>query len=455
MSEEPTGGTATTITSSPVVTVVTLNMEKTGSESAIGATDTFTYYINYSNNSQNTASGVTIWDTIPSGLGIISSSLAPVATSVVSAGTFAYWYLTSVAGNNTGGSITITTLASSELPAIALSLTNTAFATSSDMQALGVTLQSNTYIEDVKYVALTARLDSYPNPTPIIPGQSLTVDLVVQNTGYETSATNVSPSAITGSNMGDLYYNSGPTPTAYPSLAPGGTDIFTWIYTAAYAGTVIFSCSAMANEVDTNATLIRTANSGAFTFIIVNPTPTSTITPTWTPTSTTTFTATPSSTFTNTGTFTVTTTPTYTSTSTSTFTESSTPTYTNTINPANQVSATATSTLMPITISPVVTNTPTPNLNMTLSKNYVNPDKGEKLLINVKTQANAQVKIKVYNLTGEVVRSGLDLTAPANGWNQIEWDVRNGDGKIVGEGLYFVYIEAGTDKKLLKVYVIK
>lgn len=92
---------------------------------------------------------------------------------------------------------------------------------------------------------------------------------------------------------------------------------------------------------------------------------------------------------------------------------------------------------------------------MTLSKNYLNPNKGETLLINVKAAANVNVKVKVYNLTGEIIRRNMDFTTTADGWNQVEWDIKNDDGKIVGQGLYFVYIEAGTDKKLLKVYIVK
>lgn len=76
-------------------------------------------------------------------------------------------------------------------------------------------------------------------------------------------------------------------------------------------------------------------------------------------------------------------------------------------------------------------------------------------MINVKAAANVNVKIKVYNLTGEVVRKNMDFTTSLDGWNQVEWDAKNDDGKIVGEGLYFIYIEAAGSKKILKVFVVK
>lgn len=519
ISEAPAGTTNTALTASPIVTVVLLGMSKTASENPMEAGDTFTYTINYSNASGNPANSVYIWDTIPYELTFLNSSPGPYATtSTTSSGTFAYWYIGSV-NSNANGSISIVTLVSPTAINMAFSITNTAFATSQDIQFAGVTLRSNPCITNVKGVTLTARIDGYPNPA--LPGQVITMNLIVNNTGYQVNATNVVPGGMGDSNSSLVTINSGPTPAYIPTLTAGSSYNFTWVFTTNSVGTVVFTDNASASEVDTNGTYTRTSNTYAFTFVIANATPTPTITRTQTPSPT--FTATPSPTLvisrtytgTNTPTFTPTFTPTpsftatpsltlvitdtftmtqtntptlivtyidtgtNTPTMTPTLTESPTLTSTCTEVPSSTDTAiametfvlTATSTLTnqgtgntatatPVVtatcvVSPVVTNTPTPNLNMTLSKNYVNPDKGEKLQINLKTQANVQVKIKVYNLTGEVVRNDLGFTASADGWNQVQWDVKNGDGKIAGEGLYFVYIEAGADKKLLKVYVIK
>jgi len=209
---------------------------------------------------------------------------------------------------------------------------------------------------------------------------------------------------------------------------------------------------------------------------IATATLTYTVTPTNTPTYTITGTSSATPTFTLTGTMTSSITPTYTPTNTQTNTQTGTPTntptytssvtytttFTQTFTQTSTITVTESATISPTasitatyTISPTYTNTPGPDSNMVLSKNYVNPDKGEKLEISLKTAANVNVKIKVYNLTGEMVRSSLDFTTTADGWNQTEWDVKNDDGKTVGEGLYFVYIQAGGSKKLLKVFVIK
>jgi len=499
VTEAPSGSNNTALTASPIVTVETLSLQKTGSEPAVAAGDTYTYTINYGNNSQTTASNVYILDTIPQELDFEASSPSPAGMTNIAGSLFTYWYLTSVASENSGGSITITTLVNSAAITMASSITNTAYATSDDMQAAGVTLQSNACIANVKGVVLTARIDGYPNPALV--GQVITMDLLVSNAGYEVNAANVAPGTMGDANSSLVTINSGPTPSYVSSLAPGFQTIFTWVFTTNAIGTVVFTDNASASEVDANGTYTRTSNTYAFTFVIANPTQTSTQTRTWTPTSTRTNTPTwtptdtatnfPTSTYTqtvtltsmptltNTLTATLTITPTWTLTdtptnlptltdtltSTQTITQtqtmSSTPTNTNTVNPAgsgptatvtSSLNTAETSTATPIT---VVTATPTPNLTMTLSKNYVNPNKGENLLINVKAVAGVRVKIRVYNLTGEAIRTNLDFTAPADGWNQVQWDLKNDDGKVVGEGLYFIYIDAGTGKKLMKVYIIK
>lgn len=467
MAEAPGGTTtATALASSPFVTVVLLGMSKTASESSIEALDTYTYTIIYGNNTAISANGASIWDTIPPELTYLSASGNPSVTSTGS-GTLLNWYL-GLIGNNSSGSITITTVASSEIMSVASSITNIAMATSSDMSA-GIALQSNPCIAIVKGVTLTARIDGYPNPA--LPGQVITMNLLVNNTGSQINATNVLPGTMGDANSSLVTINSGPTPTYISSLMPGNgnTAIFTWVFTTNSVGTVVFTDSASASEIDTNGTLIRTSNTYAFTFVIANPTPTPTSTRTPSPTFT--ITSSPTLVITGTCTITETNTPTLTLSSTLTSTYTEIPSATDSVTSTETIVFTATNTLTnqgigntatatPVitavhTVSPVVTNTPAPNLNMTLSKNYVNPDKGEKLRINVKTAANVNVKIQVYNLTGEIIRKDIGFTAPSEGWNQAEWDIKNGEGKIVGEGLYFVYIESGTDKKLLKVYIIK
>lgn len=81
--------------------------------------------------------------------------------------------------------------------------------------------------------------------------------------------------------------------------------------------------------------------------------------------------------------------------------------------------------------------------------------KGETLNIRVNAAAiGVPVNIKVYSLTGELVRK-FEALSYAAGWNDIIWDVKNDDGKTVGQGLYFIEIESQGIKKLRRVYVLK
>ena len=98
---------------------------------------------------------------------------------------------------------------------------------------------------------------------------------------------------------------------------------------------------------------------------------------------------------------------------------------------------------------------PTPDINQALDKNYADASKGE--VINVKINASAAgslVKVKVYNLTGEHIRD-FEFTTAGPGWNQAPWDLKNNAGKTVGQGIYFVRIEAEGEAVIRKVYIIK
>ncbi len=68
--------------------------------------------------------------------------------------------------------------------------------------------------------------------------------------------------------------------------------------------------------------------------------------------------------------------------------------------------------------------------------------------------AGVTVNYKVYNLSGELVKNG-SFTSTAAGWNDADWNLTNNDGKKVGQGLYFVRIEAEGRADLRKVFIIK
>ena len=69
--------------------------------------------------------------------------------------------------------------------------------------------------------------------------------------------------------------------------------------------------------------------------------------------------------------------------------------------------------------------------------------------------ANVKIKIKVYDLTGEMVKK-YEYTTAIAGWNFYVWDGKNDWGKKLGRGLYFVHITREDGKKDIKrVYIIK
>ncbi len=183
-------------------------------------------------------------------------------------------------------------------------------------------------------------------------------------------------------------------------------------------------------------------------------TPTFTVTKTATETATPTFSATDTGTKTNTPTFTYTTTVTDTATpaATFTFTHTRTMTYTKTATPPPTATFTITQTR---TVSPTSTPVSTPNIGMALDRNYVDVSKGETLTIKINCSApGVNVRLKAYNITGELIRKG-EFTAAAAGWMNVPWDLKNESGKTIGQGMYFIRIEAEGKSVIRRVFVIK
>ena len=147
-------------------------------------------------------------------------------------------------------------------------------------------------------------------------------------------------------------------------------------------------------------------------------------------------------------TFTATPTMSYTYTATLTFTNTATATPTNPVTFTNTPTATATS-------RATLTPAPTPDDNNVLDKNYADVSKGDVVNIRVNIAASGTaVNVKVYNLTGGVVRK-FSAISTAAGWNDITWDVKNDGGRTVGQGLYFIEIESQGIKKLRRIYILK
>ena len=233
------------------------------------------------------------------------------------------------------------------------------------------------------------------------------------------------------------------TRTFTPSCTSTMTPTPTYSFTASPTSTATCSMTATCTA----------TNTPTFTY-------TRTITPTWTYTSTQTYTCTvtPSFTFTATRTSTPTMTDTSTLTPSATFTATrtytGTPFPTGTSTPPDTATPTATISAT-FTITPTWTASATPDIIARFDKNYFSPGSGETLQIGTMAGANVNIDIKVYDLTGELVKK-YSYTTALTGWNYYIWDGKNDAGRKLGSGLYFVHITREDGRKDTKrVYIIK
>ncbi|HET9869801.1 MAG TPA: hypothetical protein VFR02_04825, partial [bacterium] len=160
---------------------------------------------------------------------------------------------------------------------------------------------------------------------------------------------------------------------------------------------------------------------------------------------------TPSPTDTPTSTVTLSPTATHSRTPTATVTDTRTPT------PSKTPTATPTVTLTPtITDTPGPTHTPTvtptPNVMLTLDSNYFSPP--APLGMDVRVGKPGGVKIVVYNILGERVRTILDANLPA-GLTHLTWSGDNDRGDLVGNALYLILIQTPDGRMVRKVIVLR
>ena len=89
-----------------------------------------------------------------------------------------------------------------------------------------------------------------------------------------------------------------------------------------------------------------------------------------------------------------------------------------------------------------------------LSKNFFDPSRSERLQVRVSLPSSMRLAVRIYNLAGEAVRKLADSEGAA-GLTVFEWDGRNDDGSLVGNGTYFVQVAAGKTVTTRKVIVLK
>lgn len=262
-------------------------------------------------------------------------------------------------------------------------------------------------------------------------------------------------------------------PTETETLTPSETSTSTITVTTTYTKTYTESCTPTATVTATftftntptiTASITETITETATpTFTdSVTPTITSSVTPTVTESVTPTVTASITHTITDTVTHTYTITLTNTETVTQTVTPSVTETVTETVTPTITSSVTETVTTS-ITITYTFTDTPTitatsttvpvltptPFVNIFLANSLFDGQGSIKLIVKLAIQANA--KIFIYNMAGELVRK--DYVTMQEGWNEYEWFARNDSGQKAARGLYLLRFKAGSIDKVMKIAV--
>jgi hypothetical protein len=132
-----------------------------------------------------------------------------------------------------------------------------------------------------------------------------------------------------------------------------------------------------------------------------------------------------------------------------------------------QFKASTQGTLTPTPIANIfsisATPTTTPTFSVVPSQNFfkiyhnqINPYHGEQAKITWTQSQAGSVNITIYNLLGEKINVLLDNQTYQSGiYNEIIWNGRNGNGGMVGSGIYIVVFEVAGRKEIGKVAVIK
>lgn len=89
-----------------------------------------------------------------------------------------------------------------------------------------------------------------------------------------------------------------------------------------------------------------------------------------------------------------------------------------------------------------------------LSRNFFDPGQGETVEVNARLPRAGPVKVRVFNLGGEVMATLAD--GPANaGEITWTWNGRNAKGDLVANGVYFISVQAGDALMSRRVSVLR
>jgi hypothetical protein len=88
-----------------------------------------------------------------------------------------------------------------------------------------------------------------------------------------------------------------------------------------------------------------------------------------------------------------------------------------------------------------------------LERNFPNPFNPETIISFNLPEASA-VKLNVYNILGQMVRTLVDEELPA-GAHSVMWDGKNGQGSEVASGVYFYRIKAGDFESTMRMTLLR
>ena len=89
------------------------------------------------------------------------------------------------------------------------------------------------------------------------------------------------------------------------------------------------------------------------------------------------------------------------------------------------------------------------------STNVFKPLQGGSMSIGIKALNDDHITVKIFSLSGELVRPVLELDVKAGQIYSCSWDGRNADGDLIASGIYFVSVHGAHQRAVKKVIVLK
>lgn len=87
--------------------------------------------------------------------------------------------------------------------------------------------------------------------------------------------------------------------------------------------------------------------------------------------------------------------------------------------------------------------------------NLFRPEQGGTLGLSFKAVNDGRVTVRIFNVSGDLVRPLLEMDCRAGVLYAASWDGRNGDGSVVAAGIYIISVQGAGIRTLKKVVVMK